>query len=189
MNINRGDIYLIDLTPNGNVQGNLRPCIVVSNAMCNKYSPILTVVALTSQTKKRMPTHVLVSEESGLRCSSIALCEQIFTVNRTELIKLVGYCTDEVMVKIDGALRIQQELTESFDYDRAFNLLNAINDADRFIKKHKEYPKEISFRNALVDEFKYYCHRHGKDCKEIIGEYKESITNSRIMAVAAVVNY
>ena len=75
---------------NSHVQQGVRPVIIVSNDAANTHSPVVTVVPLTSQCKKPLPTHVLIREQ-GLSTSSTALCEQIITVDKSRLIKRIGY--------------------------------------------------------------------------------------------------
>ena len=52
----RLDIYWIDLGKgNGSIQGGLRPCVVTTNDMANKFSPVIQVAPITSMTKKKLP--------------------------------------------------------------------------------------------------------------------------------------
>jgi len=83
-----GDIYFADLKADGHVQGGRRPVIVLQNNIGNLYSPTLFIVPLSSQTDKAnyMPTHVIIKAEmSGLPRDSIALFEQMRTINKNDL--------------------------------------------------------------------------------------------------------
>ena len=65
--IKRGDVYYADLSPVvGSEQDGTRPVLIVSNDVGNKYSPTIVVVPITSRgmTKKRLPTHVLISSRN-----------------------------------------------------------------------------------------------------------------------------
>ena len=76
--VKRYDLWMADIPEGskGHVQYGFRPVLVVSNDMANKYSPVITVVPLTSQlTKRQLPTHVLL-QDNGLEKSSLALCEK-----------------------------------------------------------------------------------------------------------------
>ena len=86
------EIWMADLpfAKNTHVQHGYRPVVIVSNDFANRCSPVVTVVPLTSQPKKPLPTHVLLHEQ-GLLKSSIALCEQIMTVDKHRLKRCVGY--------------------------------------------------------------------------------------------------
>ncbi len=53
MEIKRGDIYMTQLgNYSGSIQGGTRPCLVISNNLCNKHSPVLVVAPLTSKKRK-----------------------------------------------------------------------------------------------------------------------------------------
>ena len=110
----RGDIYYIDFGTNMNSskECGFRPALVVSNNVANKYSPVVTVIPLTAQVKKklRQPTHVFLSRKAGygLKRDSIALAEQLFTVEKSELVRKVGTVKDAAtMRKVTRALQVQ----------------------------------------------------------------------------------
>lgn len=64
-----------------------RPCIIISNNTCNEFSDRVTVVPLTTQTKKPMVTHCIISSS---KVTSTALCESIMTVFKDRLIEKCG---------------------------------------------------------------------------------------------------
>ena len=87
--IRRFDIWLADLpgTEDSSVQHGTRPVVVVSNDRANRYSPAISIVPLTSNlNKKALPTHVFL-RVPGLDRASLALCEQVTTVNKSCLIR------------------------------------------------------------------------------------------------------
>lgn len=54
MRIKRGDIIIADLGQHEtSIQSGIRPCVVMSNNMANKHSPVITVVPLTSKIHKK----------------------------------------------------------------------------------------------------------------------------------------
>lgn len=113
MEIRRGDVVLTKLPEGkGSVQSGYRPCLVVQNNTGNKFSSLCLVVPITSShTKKSLPTHVEYTHlnSHGEIVENIVLCEQIFTVLKTELKrpKMGGArMTDEVMTQVDEALKI-----------------------------------------------------------------------------------
>jgi mRNA interferase MazF len=109
MSIKRGDIVLVDFTKQANdfiILGK-RPAVVVSNNTANCKSPIISVIPMTSQNKKPMPTHIII-RGYGLSKSSTVLAEQVQSVNRANIIKKIGTLANtEDMQKIDCCLRIQ----------------------------------------------------------------------------------
>lgn len=98
--MHRGDIYLLDLKqPVGSIQAGMRPVIVIQNDIGNLYSPTTIVCGITSVDKKWLPTHCKIHRNGGLLKSSIVLCEQIFTVNKSDLNKYIGTITDTLTLK------------------------------------------------------------------------------------------
>ena len=89
----RLELWLVDLpkpSDDTHVQYGVRPAIVISNDAANENSPAVTVIPLTSNRKKgQLPTHVFISNP-GLSCSSIALCEQIHSLDKGRMIKKLG---------------------------------------------------------------------------------------------------
>lgn len=108
--IKRGDIfYVYQYETCGSEQSGGRPAVVVSNDMCNRYSPVITVVFLTTREKKDLPTHVPIKSS---RCDSTALCEQVESVSKERLGSYMASCTKKEMLDIDQAISVALGLTE-----------------------------------------------------------------------------
>lgn len=107
----RGDIYYVDFGEKaGSKQGGIRPALVVSNNKANKHSPVVTVVPLSARVwkKKYLPTHVQIPKGRGLSRPSMALAEQVETLDKTRLGDRIGEVLDDmVMEQITVALQIQ----------------------------------------------------------------------------------
>lgn len=105
----RGDIFYIYDSGYivGSEQKSGRPGVIVSNDLANKHSPNVSVVYLTSQEKKPLPTHVDVI----CKVPSIAMCECITTVSKDRLSTFVKSCSDSEMKNIDKAICIALGLT------------------------------------------------------------------------------
>lgn len=108
MEILRGDIYMADLSPvYGSEQGGVRPVLIIQNNVGNKFSPTVIVVAITSKLHKaKIPTHVELSSTCGLPLNSIALCEQLRTIDKARLKEKVGSLSLSEMRLIDRAIMI-----------------------------------------------------------------------------------
>lgn len=105
----RMEIYMTNLPHiGGSIQYGYRPVLVIQNDTGNINSSTTIVVALTSKTKRWLPTHVTISPtSSGLPRKSVALCEQIITMPQSALENKVGEVKDEECIKkIHEALRI-----------------------------------------------------------------------------------
>ena len=93
MEIRRGDVYYVNLDSTvGSEQCGKRPVLVIQNDVGNRYSPTTIGVPLTSKTKKKMPTHMVITTEEcpGLKCDSTALFEQIITFDKSRIVSKVG---------------------------------------------------------------------------------------------------
>ena len=107
--IKRGEIYYADLSPVvGSEQGGVRPVLVLQNDVGNKYSPTVIVTAITSQLgKAKLPTHVeLSAEEYNLPKNSVALLEQIRTLDKRRLQEKVTVLSQDKMREVNKALLI-----------------------------------------------------------------------------------
>ena len=106
-NIKRGDIYYADLEPViGSEQGGVRPVVIVQNDVGNKYSPTVIIAPITSQqAKASLPTHVSITS-GKLPKDSMALLEQIRTVDKSRLLEYIGELNEHQLQKIDKAMGI-----------------------------------------------------------------------------------
>ena len=109
--IMRGEIYYLNCNEkaNGNVQSGRRPVVIVQNEAGNMFSNTTIVVPLTTKEKRMtMPTHISIKKDknNGLEQNSIALCEQILTINQNDLLNCLGCVTETTMEKIDKGLMI-----------------------------------------------------------------------------------
>lgn len=107
MEIKRGEVWIADLgAPNGCEQRGVRPVIILQNDVGNHFSPTVIVAALTDNRKKFMPTHVAVSKAEGIEKDSVALMEQIRTIDKTLLKHKVCSVSADTMVKVNHAIRV-----------------------------------------------------------------------------------
>lgn len=101
--IRRGDIFYANLDPViGSEQGGERPVLIIQNDKGNQHSPTVIVAAVTSRVnkKKSLPTHIHI-ECAALAKDSIALLEQIRTIDKQRLTEYVGRASSESMERID----------------------------------------------------------------------------------------
>ena len=110
--IKRGEIYYADLSPVvGSEQGGIRPVIILQNDTGNCYSPTTIVVAVTSKTTKNyLPTHIRV-HSSTLRKNSVAMLEQIRTIDKQRILGYIGQTDSRTMQNINKAMRISLGLS------------------------------------------------------------------------------
>ncbi len=105
-----GDIYMatLDTDSEGSLQSGMRPVLIVSNDKANEFSPVITIIPITSRLgKKRLPTHVYMTS-CGLARPSIALAEQITSINKSRLTKKVGSIKQTIYEEqIKNAIEVQ----------------------------------------------------------------------------------
>ena len=114
MLIKRGDIFYADLSPIiGSEQDGIRPVLVIQNDTGNKYSPTVITVPISSKKKKSLPVHVPLSGTEVLPKESMILTEQIRTLDRRRLKKYLGSLDNEIMDKVNEALKISMGVEDN----------------------------------------------------------------------------
>jgi len=93
------------------LQAGTRPYVVISNNRCNKYSPIVTVIPITTQNKKSLPTHYTLSESeieyTGLDRESTILGESITAINKDLILSKIGELHDLTKRSVTNVIRTQ----------------------------------------------------------------------------------
>lgn len=112
----RGEIYYADLSPVvGSEQGGYRPVLILQNNKGNKYSSTVIVASITSRlSKHRLPTHVDMSS-IRLKKHSIALLEQLRTIDKARMKEYIGKATKAEMKEIEAALLISVGIKEGYE--------------------------------------------------------------------------
>ncbi|NOY70040.1 MAG: type II toxin-antitoxin system PemK/MazF family toxin [Deltaproteobacteria bacterium] len=101
--MNRGSIYWVNLDPTqGPEIRKIRPCVLVGATPVNKARRTVVVIPLSSGGKPRPPLAIAVF---ALGKSSIAVCDQIRTVDKSRLVKEAGELSDEDMKRIEDGLK------------------------------------------------------------------------------------
>lgn len=101
----RGEVYYV--LPDGNEVGSEqhsgRPAIIVSNNQNNKNAATVEIVYLTTREKRSLLTHAYISTA---QLPSTAICEQIFTVDKTRLGSYSGKLTEREMKDVELAMMV-----------------------------------------------------------------------------------
>lgn len=111
----RGEIYLVSLGPVGGSEiGKARPALVISNNQNNQFADTVTVLPLTSKVGKVYPFEVfLPKEKSGLPQDSKVKSNQIRTVDKRRLIKLLSFLSSEKVKEVEHSLLIHLGINPS----------------------------------------------------------------------------
>ena len=110
----RGDVYMAGLDPViGSEQGGTRPVVIIQNNTGNLHAPTVIAVPVTSSAgKPPLPTHApLAAGEGGLWLDSIALCEQVRTLEKARLSRKLGSVSDASLRLIDRALQVSLDIS------------------------------------------------------------------------------
>ena len=113
MKVKRGDVVLVNFEPvRGSEQGGIRPSLVIQNDIFNKHSPTTIVAPITSKLfKKEYPTNVLIKkEDSRLSRDSTILLNQIKTIDKSRIVKIIGVLDNFTMNKVDRAIKVSLSL-------------------------------------------------------------------------------
>ncbi|MGM0846940.1 MAG: type II toxin-antitoxin system PemK/MazF family toxin [Bacillota bacterium] len=106
----RGEIYLCKFSKgSGSEQSGNRPVLVISNNIGNKNSPTFIGAVVTSKPKKKYPMHVDIPRNvAGLTEDSIVLTEQLFTIDKSRLLRYMGDLNQYplIMNEVDSALQL-----------------------------------------------------------------------------------
>lgn len=119
--IRKYDIFYVYLGSerNGSVQNGgstgIRPCIVINNKVACAVSPVLLVVPITSSNgkhAKEMPTHLDLGDT--LKKHSVAMFEQILTINRYQLKSKIANLPENLIKAADEKLKISLGLIPQY---------------------------------------------------------------------------
>ncbi len=104
----RGDIWAVDHNPiRGHEQAGRRPALVVSVDQFNHGPADLVVVLPITSKAKGIPLHVsLTPPEGGMKVASYIKCEDIRSVTKQRLIKLLGQVSPQVMRDVEERLTV-----------------------------------------------------------------------------------
>ena len=110
----RGQIYLANLDPTiGSEQSGIRPVLIVQNDVGNRHSPTTIVVPITSRPKKSLPTHLLLLSQPSIETGSVLLLEQIRTLDKSRLGKLLGKLNPQMLKQVDACLMTSLSLSQN----------------------------------------------------------------------------
>ena len=98
----RGDIFYIEIPyATGHEMEKDRPGIVVSATAANVMRDVVQVVFCSASTQHQMPEHV---EIHSTPRRSTAMCEHIYTVDKSRVGTYIGTATPEEMEQLEAAL-------------------------------------------------------------------------------------
>ena len=110
--VKRGEIYYANLCPIvGSEQGGIRPVVILQNNKGNLHSRTTIVAAITGAlNESKLPTHVIFKSDC-MKQESMVLLEQIKTIDKSRLGRLIGTMDNKIMKRVDKAILISFGIT------------------------------------------------------------------------------
>ena len=104
----RGEIWLVRFDPAvGSEIKKTRPAVIISNNAANRHSHMVTVLPITARkTSEAYPFETFLPDDTlGLSKPSKIKCNQVLTVDKQRLPKLLGHVDYDTLIKTEGALK------------------------------------------------------------------------------------
>jgi mRNA interferase MazF len=118
MNVQRGDVVLVDFPFAGGGGTKVRPSLVVQNDRDNVRLLNTVVAQITGNVQRaREAPQVLIElatpagNQSGLQFDSVVNCVNLATLDTNRVIRTLGSLPDRVMQEVDAALKVALELS------------------------------------------------------------------------------
>jgi mRNA interferase MazF len=117
MNVQRGDVVLIDYPYAAGGGTKVRPVLVIQNNRDNQRLLNTIVAQITSVTRRALePTQVLIEittpagQQSGLRQNSVVNCVNLLTLDKDKVLRKLGSLPDALMQRVNNCLKAALEL-------------------------------------------------------------------------------
>lgn len=106
--LKRGTLYWVKLDPiEGSEIGKRRPTVIMSNDINNQLADTVTIVPLTTSTKKVYPFEVFIAKGIGnLKEDSKAKANQIRTIDKKRIGEKIGTLPKDIIYEIERAIKI-----------------------------------------------------------------------------------
>src|SRR5438128_652550 len=117
MNVQRGDVVLVDYPYASGTGAKVRPVLVIQNDRDNQRLLNTIVVQITSVTRRALePTQLLIElattagRQSGLRQDSVVNCVNLLTLDKDKILRRLGSLPDSELQLVNTCLKEALEL-------------------------------------------------------------------------------
>ena len=118
MNVQRGEVVLVDYPYAGGGGTKVRPALVIQNDRDNQRLLNTIIVQITSLTRRAVePTQLLIElatpagRQSGLRQDSVVNCANLLTLDQGKVLSKLGNLPEVLMRQLDDCLKAALDLT------------------------------------------------------------------------------
>ena len=113
MNVQRGDVVLVNFPFSSGTGAKLRPALVVQSDHNNPRlaSTIVAMITKTTHRATREPTQLLIDittpegRQTGLVVTSAIACENLFTVEQRLITRKIGHLPSSLIAQVDVCLK------------------------------------------------------------------------------------
>lgn len=117
MNLQRGDVVLVDYPYTGGGGAKVRPALIIQNDRDNQRLANTVIVQITSLTRRALePTQLLIElatlegQQSGLRQDSVVNCVNLLTLDKGKVLRKLGTLPASLMQRVNDCLKTALDL-------------------------------------------------------------------------------
>jgi mRNA interferase MazF len=117
MNVQRGDVVLVDYPYTGGSGAKVRPALVIQNDRDNQRLVNTIIVQITSLTRRALePTQLLIElatpegRQSGLQQDSVVNCVNLLTLDKGKVLRKLGTLPASLMHRVNDCLKVALDL-------------------------------------------------------------------------------
>jgi mRNA interferase MazF len=118
MNVQRGDIVLLDFPYSDQTGRKVRPALVVQADVWNQRLDDTILALITSSHRRRVGASTQFEidittaegQQTGLRLNSVVQCENLITYEQKQILRLLGRLSASAMQQIEACLKAALEI-------------------------------------------------------------------------------
>ena len=113
MNVERGDIVIVDFPYSDHTGSKIRPALVVQSDVWNQRIDDTILALITSSSQRRVETSTqyfidistIEGQQTKLRLNSIVQCENLVTHDQRLILRVIGSLSEAAMREVDACLK------------------------------------------------------------------------------------
>lgn len=154
----RGQVWYRKIDSEDNTKSNIqkgdRPVIIMSDDRGNETNSFVSVIPLTTENKPMIPINVKVTSPTGVR--QIALCNQLYPINKLDLDSYLYTLSVSTMVNVEKGMMIAYGLSRYLNNLEMFSSFNKLQSVIEDIVQKRVDEILKSRDNITVDTINSY---------------------------------